>query len=1324
VRLLVLLLLLVPGLAHADPVSIITGLSYLAGLLTSVTVLKGILLVGLYVYGTAKARRDKRKARAKGIADYNASLQDRNITAVGALPPWRIIVGRAITGGDVHAIFTSDKTGRREDGSSYTKPDGLKHVVIVFADHQCKAIHELFIDGAPFGALDGSGFVTSGEFFFSRQDSRYATIGGGGTVSVPETVVSILNAYTQNSSEAYDITTVTGSVTGVGTTTLSGPAGAIVNYVVQTNIPTVRVQKHLGTSSQTVDTYLNSVAPSEWVSTDRLLNKTYIVLTLDLENPRFLGGIPGVTADISGRLVYDPRKDSTVSGGSGSHRSNNTATWEWSDNSALAVRDYLPGEWGYQAAQSDLNDAYTITAANACDFRESASVQSHSQAFTVDASTEEIIFANDEYYGVGDGVRLTTTNTLPGGLATATTYYIIRGDQIASKRYKLATSVANAYAGTAINITSSGTGTHTCTFFDYARYKANGVFLVEDGRREAVLEDLCQSMAGFSAYGAQWEIVAGAWTSTVMDITDNDLVGQIEIVQSDLPIEQLLNGVRGTYIPIGKSVAQEFDNYQNSTFVSDDGAEYWTDLPLEFVDSKVRARNLCRILVETERNGQIIRYPAKLKAWQLQRGDRVRVTSTEYGFSLKNFRVTDWQFGLTSPVVLTLQEDDSTAWDIADAATSDSTPNTNLANPNIVQTITLGTISSGSGVGIYAADGTWIPRIKVTWTAVTDAYLTDGNGRIVILWRTPRSNNEWFRSEVSSDQTSAFIDNVREGEPVVIEVLARNSLGRTGAPSFTVHTVSVTSNSVVGDSNLIPNSSFEVDTNGDGLADGATAYSLGTTGTIVYSRINSGAIHGSWKQRLSGSGLGTGATDRVGMIYVAQVVAGLPYVLSVYAGNPTGSPKLRLRIDWLDSGASVISTDQTGAISVGGSLVRSKLTATAPTGAVNAAVYVFMESNASGPGLATVDLDALQLQAGSVLTPYAPRADELLAGLVGDSNLIPNSSFEVDANADGLADSATAYSAGTTGTVVYSRIGSGAVDGTYKQRFSGAGLGTSTSDRVGVAYSVPVLAGLTYTLSAYAGNPTGSPKLRLRIDWLNSGASVISTDQSGQIVLTSSMLRNHITATAPSGAVTAAIYIFMEANGAGPGLATVDVDAVQFQCGAILTPYAPRADELLAGVIATTHLQDDSVNTPKLDANARGVRRVVTPGSAVTITNVQHVPDGFGFNTVIVADSQFTAAYNGKAVVSFDGVLSQSASAGSTEFSLQNTDGTYDGWNIMESGTNPLASSRLISINSTRTFTLVAGNNYTFKCIGNKFNSGETVSVDRMQLVVEITYGA
>lgn len=58
----------------------------------------------------------------------------------------------------------------------------------------------------------------------------------------------------------------------------------------------------------------------------------------------------------------------------------------------------------------------------------------------------------------GTEVTLSTTGTLPAGLSTNTLYYIIYQS---ATTFKLATSLANALAGTAVDITDTGSGVHT-----------------------------------------------------------------------------------------------------------------------------------------------------------------------------------------------------------------------------------------------------------------------------------------------------------------------------------------------------------------------------------------------------------------------------------------------------------------------------------------------------------------------------------------------------------------------------------------------------------------------------------------------------------------------------------------------------------------------------------------------------------------------------------------------------------------------------------------------------------------------------------------------
>lgn len=79
-------------------------------------------------------------------------------------------------------------------------------------------------------------------------------------------------------------------------------------------------------------------------------------------------------------------------------------------------------------------------------------------AFTAAASN----ICTKSAHGMKTGlkVQVSTTTTLPAGLSAATDYYVI---YLSASTFSLAASLSDANAGTAIDITDAGTGTHTIT---------------------------------------------------------------------------------------------------------------------------------------------------------------------------------------------------------------------------------------------------------------------------------------------------------------------------------------------------------------------------------------------------------------------------------------------------------------------------------------------------------------------------------------------------------------------------------------------------------------------------------------------------------------------------------------------------------------------------------------------------------------------------------------------------------------------------------------------------------------------------------------------
>jgi hypothetical protein len=77
--------------------------------------------------------------------------------------------------------------------------------------------------------------------------------------------------------------------------------------------------------------------------------------------------------------------------------------------------------------------------------------------FTADAGTDIITHTNINLLNYST-IQVSSTVTLPAGLSAATNYFVIK---VSDTTCKLATTYANAVAGTNIDITSAGTGTHS-----------------------------------------------------------------------------------------------------------------------------------------------------------------------------------------------------------------------------------------------------------------------------------------------------------------------------------------------------------------------------------------------------------------------------------------------------------------------------------------------------------------------------------------------------------------------------------------------------------------------------------------------------------------------------------------------------------------------------------------------------------------------------------------------------------------------------------------------------------------------------------------------
>lgn len=177
-------------------------------------------------------------------------------------------------------------------------------------------------------------------------------------------------------------------------------------------------------------------------------------------------GNPGADAifDAGTNLLFQAVKDNTTNAASMQHGGNVQSTYYkflQSLHAVTAAATVAP----CTMALVDVIGFYRKTSVITTSAEATTNTLGQSDTFTADTGTDIMTYTSTANIPsnilTGTRVRLTTTTTLPAPLATATDYYVIR---VSDTTFKLATSYANAIAGTAIDITTTGTGTHTITW--------------------------------------------------------------------------------------------------------------------------------------------------------------------------------------------------------------------------------------------------------------------------------------------------------------------------------------------------------------------------------------------------------------------------------------------------------------------------------------------------------------------------------------------------------------------------------------------------------------------------------------------------------------------------------------------------------------------------------------------------------------------------------------------------------------------------------------------------------------------------------------------
>lgn len=298
------------------------------------------------------------------------------------------------------------------------------------------------------------------------------------------------------------------------------------------------------------------------------------------------------------------------------------------------------------------------------------------------------------------------------------------------------------------------------------RYEANGV-IVTSASPDENIGKLLSAMGGLIAYtGGRIVPYASAYRIPTVTLDETHFVGPLN-VQTRTSARDRVNSVKGVYVSETNNwQVTDFPTISSATYVTaDNNTVFFRDVVLPFTTSPSCAQRLA--VLELRRAREEITFTARfrLEAMQVRAGDTVMITNAKLGWSSKVFEVMEWNFASDGNppqiyVDMTLRETASSvySWTVTDEIAVADSPNTTLPNPFTLSAPTNLTLTADGTTQQIQADGTALPRIRVSWTAPTEGFIQSG-GTVGIEYKESTSTSYLTWGTVPGDQTTDFISS-------------------------------------------------------------------------------------------------------------------------------------------------------------------------------------------------------------------------------------------------------------------------------------------------------------------------------------------------------------------------------------------------------------------------------------------------------------------------------------------------------------------------------------------------------------------------------------
>ncbi len=413
---------------------------------------------------------------------------------------------------------------------------------------------------------------------------------------------------------------------------------------------------HHGSPTQSADPMLTSVFDgtsnkSTWSSDHKLSGIAYIAAHFQHKQDGRFRGLPELTVEVEGRKVYDPRLDSTVTNGSGSHRQTDTSTHAGTSNPAINFLDYLTNtEYGKGIAFSKIDLSSFQTAANVCD-NTIATISdtsfSISSGQTGNKQDKLIIpiasIDNFSSFKVGNSIAITNDSnsaSIASGIITGKSYFA--GTDGIIDHYEL-NMASGAVASTFTSpVTASASQTQK-------RFEFNGVVDTSESIMTNSQEFLA-SMRGIFAYqdSKYYLNIEHTVSSAALNIDEDDILE--EGFQLSLESkERKYNKVEITFYNAQRNYEKDsvvYTGETSDTFLSDDGNEVLEEkAEFSMVTNQQIAYNHAKSILFRSRRQRQIKFTGTPKLLNATVGDVIGVTHSK--FDLTSSGGTPDQFRIT-----------------------------------------------------------------------------------------------------------------------------------------------------------------------------------------------------------------------------------------------------------------------------------------------------------------------------------------------------------------------------------------------------------------------------------------------------------------------------------------------------------------------------------------------------------------------------------------------------------------------------------------------------------------------------------------------------